>query len=111
MNPVRRLTQGIAVAALASACLPAQAFVTFIDNFKAVSNGVTILDDTFGDGVLPPSAQNCLLAAAPNCYVTDPASFPAGSESGGKLRIDTATGSLSERAQLAHQGKSCAGAC
>src|SRR5262245_2268345 len=97
MNPIRRIARSVAAAALVSACLPAQAYVTAIDNFSVISNGVTILNDTFTDGILPPSAQNCLLAIAPLCYGTDPAAFP-GSESGGKLRMDTATGSLSENA-------------
>ena len=97
MSTISRIARSMTAAAFAATCFPVHAYVNFIDNFKVVSNGVTILDDTFGDGLLPPSAQGCTLAIAPNCYGIDPTPFIA-SETNGKLRLDTSFGSLSETA-------------
>jgi hypothetical protein len=96
MKP-RSLPRILAPLALVAAVAPAHAYTTFLDTFTVSNNLGVILNDTFDDGIIPPLAQNCALASAPACYSTDPAVFP-GSESGGKLRLDTSLGSHSESA-------------
>jgi hypothetical protein len=95
MDWKRCLQRPLALAVLACAVMPAHAYVTFLDRFTVSNSSGIVVDDTFSDGISPPSAQGCTVT--PNCYSID-GSFPAGSESGGKLRIDTSIGTLSESA-------------
>lgn len=71
------------VAALWS--VSSHAIVVSIDQFSVTRNGVAIFTDGFTDGVPPPSGVGTL-----SYFVRG--TFPAGSESGGKLLLDTANG-------------------
>lgn len=68
----------------------AQAVVVSIDDFKITRNGLPFFEDTFSDGAPPPSAPHFALGA-PASYGTF-GTFPAGSESGGRLLLDSANG-------------------
>ncbi len=81
-------------AALCASAVPAAAFSTFLDEVLVVRSGSNYFRDTFGDGNPPPTAEantGVCGALAPNCWSVF-GSFPTGSESGGKLRLDTANG-------------------
>lgn len=75
----------------------ASALVAYIDDFRIIRSNLAYVTDTFDDGVVPPTvpgAFNCG-TTAPNCYSVT-GSFNSGDESGGKLRMDTSLGDLSE---------------
>ena len=78
----RKLTRTIVAGALAAACVSAHAFVTQLDRLTVVRDGATFFDDTFEDGLPPPSALGLNCSTAPNCYSVTGA-FPTGSETGG----------------------------
>jgi hypothetical protein len=62
-----------------------------IDAFTVMAN-TAIAQDTFDDGIPPPSGP-----LGPNSYATQ-GTFSAGSEAGGKLTINTAGGVLTTNA-------------
>jgi hypothetical protein len=66
--------------------------VVSIDQLSVIRNGVSFFNDTFADGVAPPSGPNG--AATYNVSGT----IPATAESGGLLFIDSANGDLSANA-------------
>jgi hypothetical protein len=68
----------------------AQAVVVSMDDFKITRNGSLFFEDTFSDGAPPPSAPNFPNGAAAS-YGTF-GTFPAGSESGGVLVLNSANG-------------------
>jgi len=70
----------------------AGAFVAEIDTFTITRNGSLFFTDPFSDGVSPPSAPS------PFSYGVQ-GTFPAGSESGGLLTLNTINGALSFNAQ------------
>lgn len=72
---------------------PAFAVATFLDEFKIIKNGISNwFVDSFADGAPPPSAPNFFDGSAANYFVS--ATFPAGSELNGRLRIDSANGAV-----------------
>jgi len=89
----RVLATSLVVSALLMGMSPASAALFTIDNFKITRvNGNLVFQDTFSDGVPPPSA--------PNFTNGNPGSYSvtgiAGPESGGKLNLNTALGAPSE---------------
>ena len=68
------------------------AFFVDVDQFSIVRNGAAFFNDTFGDGVVPPSGP--FGAATYNVFGT----IPNTAESGGLLRLDTANGAVSANA-------------
>jgi hypothetical protein len=96
---MRRIPIRLAVAAsLFAATGSAQALVVHLDDLLVVRDGSIFFHDSFGDGLPPPSVEantEVCGAQAPNCYGVFGA-FPAGAESGGRLRLDTAAGLPSE---------------
>ena len=68
----------------------AQAVVVSIDDFKIMRNGGLFFEDTFSDGAPPPDAPNFANGALAS-YGTA-GTFPAGSESGGLLVLNSANG-------------------
>ena len=54
---VRRMPKGLAAACLVAAATGAQALDASLDQFVIYRNGVLYANDTFGDGVPPPSGQ------------------------------------------------------
>jgi len=64
---------------------PAKAVVAYVDDFTLVLNGTTF-QDTFSDGVQPPSAPGF-----PNAYFVNGTLDP-NSESSGKLKLDSTDG-------------------
>jgi hypothetical protein len=76
---------GGALLAFAMTAGSASAYVVDIDNFTVVKNGITVLNDTFGDGTPPPDGPN------------GPATYGVGAgatftEGGGTATMTTATG-------------------
>lgn len=89
----RVLASSLVVSALLMGMSPASAALFTIDNFKITRvNGNLVFQDTFSDGVPPPSA--------PNFTNGNPASYSvtgiAGPESRGKLNLNTALGAPRE---------------
>lgn len=89
----RVLASSLVVSALLMGTSPASAALFTIDNFKITRvNGNLVFQDTFSDGVPPPSA--------PNFTNGNPASYSvtgiAGPESGGKFNLNTALGAPRE---------------
>ena len=78
--------------ALVTPVTPASALIVKLDEFVISRNGTVIFDDGFSDGVPPPSAPNFSNGAAAAYGVNG--AFPAGSEAGGFLTLDTARGAL-----------------
>lgn len=72
---------------------PAHAIEVGIDQFLVLRNGGTFFNDTFNDGLVPPSGPNGI--ATYNVSGT----IPVTAESGGLLFIDSANGDLSANAQ------------
>ena len=69
--------------------LPQAAQYSFlIDEFKVTRPGITIFDDTFGDGAPPPSAPN-FSNGTPTSYVTG-GSFTESTANGGQATLDSA---------------------
>ena len=66
------------------------ALVVDIANFGVVRNGAAIFVDPFDDGLPPPNAPDFASGATASYAVVG--SFPAGSESAGRLTIDTDNG-------------------
>ena len=91
-NPVYRVP--FLFIAVIAACwsITSHAFVVSIDDFSIIRNGVGFFDDSFTDGVPPPSGPSG--AATYSVFGT----IPSTAESGGKLLIDTANGALSANA-------------
>jgi hypothetical protein len=75
----------IAVLVLSGYSQVAKAFVVTLDTFTVTKNQTTVTD-TFSDGAQPPSGP-----FGPASYGLQ-GSFPAGSESAGKLTLDTTNG-------------------
>lgn len=75
---------------------PSHAIVAEITDFAVSRNGHVIFDDGFDDGAAPPSAPP-FSGGKPASYSVF-GSFPAGSESGGSLQLDSANGALSANA-------------
>ena len=77
------------------------AFSTNLHEFRVVRDGVDYFVDTFSDGLEPPQspAQGTggVTGCHPTCYFTG-GTFPDGSESGDRLRLDTANGISSANA-------------
>ena len=71
----------------------AHALVVGIDQFSVLRNGSSFFNDTFADGLAPPSGPNG--SATYNVSGT----IPGTAESGGLLLIDSANGDLSANAQ------------
>lgn len=94
---MRHTLAPLAMAALigaSTAPATAASFSTLLDDVLIIRSGATYFRDTFGDGIAPPSAEaftGVCGASAPNCWNVF-GSFPAGAESGGKLRLDSANG-------------------
>ena len=65
-------------------------------DFAVSRNGVAIFDDSFDDGLPPPSAPNFASGATASYVVFG--SFPAGSEAAGLLTLDTSNGALTSNA-------------
>jgi hypothetical protein len=72
---------------------PAHAIEVGIDDFLVLRNGATFFDDTFADGLVPPSGPNG--GATYNVSGT----IPSTAESGGLLLLDSANGDVSANAQ------------
>jgi hypothetical protein len=69
------------------------AFVVSLDELSIVRNGSTFFDDTFSDGVPPPSGPN-----GNATYSITAGTIPSNAESRGLLQLDTSNGSLSTNA-------------
>lgn len=83
----------LVVSALLMGMSPASAALFTIDNFKITRvNGNLVFQDTFSDGVPPPSAPNFTNGNPGSYSVTG----VAGPESGGKLNLNTALGAPSD---------------
>lgn len=98
MQHQRTLVRWVVSTTLCLGCASANAFITYIDEFRIVRSGATFFLDTFDDGVEPPivpNAFNC--AAAPSCYSLS-GTFNTDDEAGGKLRMNTALGGEVESA-------------
>lgn len=87
----RHLLAPIALGALLVSATPARALVVHVDTFTVTKNGATLFQDTFSDGIAPPSA---------------PAEFASyiftrgiGVESGGLLQLLPGTASVTATAQ------------
>jgi hypothetical protein len=72
---------------------PAHAIVVGIDQFLVLRNGATFFNDTFSDGLEPPSGPNG--SATYNVSGT----IPSTAESGGLLLLNSANGDVSANAQ------------
>jgi hypothetical protein len=83
-NLVRRLSSLSFAAAAACGSIASHAMTVDVDSLTVVRNGVTIFQDSFDDGVAPPSGP--LGAATYNVFGSTP------TESGGMLTLDTALG-------------------
>jgi hypothetical protein len=70
--------------------MPASAVVAYVDDFSVTKNGTMVFRDTFSDGAPPPSAPDFLTGGPANYFVNG--SFAPNSESGGKLRANSADG-------------------
>ncbi|MFQ5914938.1 MAG: hypothetical protein ACE5JS_17355 [Nitrospinota bacterium] len=62
--------------------------VATIDQFVVIKNGAVFLNDTFGDGVPPPSSEATFPGGAPASYIAR----GVFDESGGKLTMDSLDG-------------------
>jgi len=93
MNPETLLKKALPVIAITLASGGAFAADFYLDEFSVTRNGTQIFQDTFSDGVAPPSAPS-FINGAPGAYGVF-GSFAPGSESGGKLRLDTQAGAAS----------------
>lgn len=71
----------------------AHALVVSIDQFSVIRNGVSFFNDTFADGIAPPSGPNG--SATYNVSGT----IPVTAESGGLLRLDSANGEFNTNAE------------
>jgi hypothetical protein len=77
----------------------ADAAVVHLDEFVVTRNGTTFFADPFDDGAPPPAAPNFPNAQPASYSVLG--TFPAGSESAGRLRLDSANGALTQNANQA----------
>jgi len=85
-----------ALVGVVAAPATAASFSTLLDDVLIIRSGALYFQDTFGDGIAPPSAEAntgvCGAVTLPaDCWNVFGA-FPAGSEANGKLRLDTANG-------------------
>lgn len=94
MNIQFRVLSFLAVAIVWSTNSSAQ--TASIDQFSLQRDGIAVFTDDFNDGVAPPSAPS-FSSGVPLSYFVQ-GSFPAGSESGGFLRLDSANGALGTNA-------------
>jgi hypothetical protein len=94
-NPasIASVVLGLTAAAFA---VPSHSFIVSIDEFSVLRNGTQFFFDTFNDGVPPPSAPNFTAGGAATYNVSG--TFPSGSESGGRLQLNTANGAISANA-------------
>lgn len=90
MNPETLLKKALPVIAITLASGGAFAAEFYLDEFSVTRNGTQVFQDTFSDGTAPPSAPN-FFNGVPGAYGVF-GSFAPGSESGGKLRLDTQAG-------------------
>ncbi len=77
--------------ALAASCVAGSAqasFIAAIDEFRITKNNADFFDDTFSDGIAPPSAPNFSSGTAASYSVFG----SPGPESGGKLYLDSTQG-------------------
>ncbi|NUZ05330.1 PEP-CTERM sorting domain-containing protein [Piscinibacter koreensis] len=84
------LLRTLVLGATVAASFESAAIVVEIDRFTISRDGVVVFDDTFNDGAAPPSAPN-FSTGAPLTYNVQ-GTLPAGSESGGRLRLNTDLG-------------------
>src|SRR5216110_3549308 len=91
-NPIYRVPCLFFVALAACWSITSHAFVVKIDDFSIIRNGALFFDDSFTDGIPPPSGP-----AGPGTYNVF-GTIPSTAESGGKLILDSANGALSANA-------------
>jgi hypothetical protein len=72
--------------------IPSHAITVAIDQFTITQGATSVLNDTFSDGVPPPSGPN-----GANTYIVQ-GTFPAGAESGDLLQLNSANGVLTANA-------------
>ena len=80
----------LAVLVALAIATPASASIALLDELIITKNNSIIFDDEFSDGMAPPSAPH-FSNGDPTLYGVN-GSFPAGSEAGGFLTLDTARG-------------------
>jgi hypothetical protein len=82
------------IATLSSA--PAHGIIVVCDELSITRDGAAFFDDSFNDGMPPPSAPNFASGAGASYNVTG--TIPSDAESGGSLLLDTVNGALTTNA-------------
>jgi RHS repeat-associated protein len=89
-----KTTRMLSLVICALACLlstsVSEAIVAKIDRFTVIKNGSLFFEDTFSDGLPPPSAPDFAIGGAAR-YIT---TGPFGPETGGRLEVDSDRGVL-----------------
>jgi len=90
----RTLIQALSGVGMLVSAAAAWGYTAGIDEFKVIRDGSTYFLDAFGDGLEPPQspAQTSAFGCDPTCYFTTAGGFPDGSETGGRLQMNTAFG-------------------
>lgn len=97
MRLCHALGSALVTAMVCSLSATASDLVVNIDEFSVTRNGTLLFTDGFANGAPPPSAPDFIGGTAPATYGVV-GSFPPGSESGGKLILNTANGALTGNA-------------
>ncbi len=90
----RTLIQALSGVGMLVSAAAAWGYTAGIDEFKVIRDGSTYFLDAFGDGLEPPQspAQASTFGCGTTCYFTTAGGFPDGSETGGRLQMNTAFG-------------------
>jgi hypothetical protein len=87
----RRLASLLSLLWIVIATSPAYAYTMNLHEFKILRDSGTYFLDTFDDGLEPPQSPEQSFNCGTNCYFVG-GSYPDGSESAGRLELNTAFG-------------------